>query len=115
MFIRGGSDDSGSESAWSEMFVPELKDQEAQTNYNRGFMPVLKPEVKSITSEKVRPLQECVKISKMADGYAQLTDEEIVQLVEAKYNRAHTLEKVLGDHLRGVEVNFLLQNNWEHS
>jgi hydroxymethylglutaryl-CoA reductase (NADPH) len=105
MFIRGGSDDSSSESAWSEMFVPEVKDQEAQTNYNHhNFMPVLKQEVKAPSTDKMRALQECLKISKLPNGFSMLTDEEIVQLVEAKYIRSHMLEKVLGDHVRGVEV-----------
>lgn len=123
MFIRGGSDDSSSESAWSEMFVPELKDQEAQTNFGGQFMsplppppppPVVKPEVKppplvqpvipAPFSDKVRPLQECLKISRQPNGYSLLSDDEVIQLVEAKYIRSHMLEKVLGDHLRGVEV-----------
>lgn len=61
-----------------------------------------------------RPLAECVKIYKSnPDGAINLTDEEVIQLVEAKYIRGHALEKVLNDHLRGVEVRrkYLLQQD----
>ena len=33
-----------------------------------------------------------------------LTDEEVIQLIDAKYIRSHALEKVLNNPLRGVEV-----------
>lgn len=112
MFIRGGSDDSSSESAWSEVYVLELKDQEAQTSNfsNSHFMDEVQPQQQPVatvqlpTSDKVRPLEECLKLSRQPNGYSLLNDDEIVQLVEAKYIRSHMLEKLLGDHLRGVEV-----------
>jgi hypothetical protein len=75
--------------------------QEAQTNnYNNPFsLPVAKQEVKAplplpLTSDKVRPLQECLKISRQTNGFAMLTDDEVVLLAEAKYVRPHMLEKV---------------------
>ena len=33
-----------------------------------------------------------------------LTDEEVIQLIDAKHIRSHALEKVLNNPLRGVEV-----------
>ena len=51
----------------------------------------------------MRPLDECVKMMK-AEQLDSLTDDEVIQLVEAKHIRSHALEKVLNNHLRGVKV-----------
>ena len=50
MFIRGSSDDSGSESAWSEMFVPELKDQVR----TRTIFLILKMKIDRLKFEEFR-------------------------------------------------------------
>lgn len=53
----------------------------------------------------LRPLEECVKIYKAdPDQMENLTDEEVIQLIDAKHIRSHALEKVLNNPLRGVEV-----------
>lgn len=96
------TDDSSSESAWSELYGPDLKDQEAQTV--ESTYELFEEDCNSRVQFDKRSLQECVKLSKTSNGLAQLSDDEIVKLVEAKHIRSHTLEVVLGDYLRGVQV-----------
>ena len=55
------------------------------------------------TPKEVRPLGECIKLLDMGEPNL-LTDEEVLQLVDAKKIRAFELEKVLDNHLRGVEI-----------
>ena len=55
------------------------------------------------TPKEVRPLEECIKVLDMGEPKL-LTDEEVLLLVNAKKIRAFELEKVLDDHLRGVEI-----------
>ena len=107
ILVGSGSDDSSSESAWSEMYSPDLKDQEAQTFDHLVCSQDLDAALESADPTSVVPirsLEECIKISKMSNGLAALTDDEIVKLVEAKRIRGHALEIVLGDYLRGVRV-----------
>lgn len=114
LIVGSGSDDSSSESAWSEMYAPDLKDQEAQTmeqaiehniqqlECQTSLQAMEQPEEDS--NSPLRSLEDCIRISKMTNGIESLTDEEIVRLVEAKQIRSHSLETMLGDHLRGVKV-----------
>jgi hypothetical protein len=39
-------------------------------------------ETEEISSENMRPLEECVRISKEEDGYSLLSDDEIVQVLD---------------------------------
>ena len=55
------------------------------------------------TPKEVRTVEECVKLLNMGE-VKSLTDDEILQLIDTKNIRAFELEKVLEDHLRGVEV-----------
>ena len=55
------------------------------------------------TPKEVRTVEECIKILNNG-GAKNLTDDEILQLIDTKNIRAFELEKVLEDHLRGVEV-----------
>lgn len=54
--------------------------------------------------QPVRPLDQCVAILKSVDGASQLTDEEIVMLVDSKKIATYQLETVLGDYQRGVNI-----------
>lgn len=51
-----------------------------------------------------RPLEECLSIYKTDDGVKQLSDEEIINLVDAKYIPAYQLEKAVQDLERGVAI-----------
>jgi hydroxymethylglutaryl-CoA reductase (NADPH) len=102
LIVGSGSDDSSSESAWSEMFAPDLKDQEAQTIESLQC-PQVNLEAQD-DETPLRSLEECIRISKMANGMSNLTDDEVVRLVESKHVRGHSLELTLGDHIRGVKV-----------
>eukprot|EP00095_Tigriopus_kingsejongensis_P004201 snap_masked-scaffold208_size258758-processed-gene-1.0 protein:Tk04201 transcript:snap_masked-scaffold208_size258758-processed-gene-1.0-mRNA-1 annotation:"3-hydroxy-3-methylglutaryl- reductase" len=108
-------DDSSSESAWSEVgYLPDLKDQEAQTT----DMASSEDEVDDDENgekrrirhhhqlpKEPRSLEECTKIYKgTMDGVEYLIDEEVVHLVEKKVIRAHALESVLNNPTRGVEI-----------
>ena len=65
------------------------------------------------TPKEARPLEECIKVLDMGEPKL-LTDEEVLILVNAKKIRAFELEKVLDDHLRGVEIRrkmVMAQNN----
>ena len=75
-----------------------VKDQEAQTTQELFHRPVPKLtksankiplkkvtsnhelETERVFSDKMRPLEECVRISKQYDGYSLLSDDEIVQV-----------------------------------
>ena len=110
LIVGSGSDDSSSESAWSEMYAPDLKDQEAQTiehsmqSLERSSEPLAIQAEEESPAASSRTLEECIKISKLANGFDMLTDDEVVKLVEARQVRSHALETMLGDHLRGVKV-----------
>jgi hydroxymethylglutaryl-CoA reductase (NADPH) len=102
MTIGSGSDDSSSESAWSEMFGPDLKDHRDSVIEN-----LQSPDVNVEQPEEEMPqrsLEECIQLSKKENGMSSLTDDEIVRLVEAKHIRGHSLELTLGNHIRGVKV-----------
>ena len=105
-----GTDDSGSESAWSE-FLNEFKDQEVQTTEN--FPSSNENEQLEICSNyPPRSADECLRILRADNGGAKhLTDEEVIQLVEQKMIRGHTLEKELEDNKRGVAVRRKLVEN----
>lgn len=96
-------DDSSSESAWSEVgYLPDLKDQEAQTTDMASSED--EDETTRIPREP-RSLEECIKIYKSLDDWVDcLMDEELVTLIERKVIRAHALESVLNSSQRGVEV-----------
>lgn len=51
-----------------------------------------------------RPLEECLSIYKTDDGVKQLSDEEIINLVNAKCIPAYQLEKAVQDLERGVAI-----------
>ena len=55
------------------------------------------------TPKEIRTVEECKRILSNGD-VKTLTDDEILQLLDTKNIRAFELEKVLEDHLRGVEV-----------
>ncbi len=77
---------------------------------NNSSPALLKSEV-----EDVRPLEECREILKTDPSC--LTDDEVILLMEAKDIRVHALEKVLNNHLRGVEVRrkyLLKQKHMKH-
>ena len=56
----------------------------------------------NITNETLRSLDMCREILKT--NPQSLTDDEVMLLMDSKDIRSHALEKVLDDHLRGVEV-----------
>ena len=63
----------------------------------------------------LRPIEQCRNILK--EDPSSLTDEEVIQLMEAKDIRVHALETILGNHLRGVEVRrkyLLKQKHMKH-
>eukprot|EP00096_Caligus_rogercresseyi_P010034 TRINITY_DN3532_c0_g1_i3.p1 TRINITY_DN3532_c0_g1~~TRINITY_DN3532_c0_g1_i3.p1 ORF type:complete len:867 (+),score=272.14 TRINITY_DN3532_c0_g1_i3:148-2601(+) len=111
-------DDSSSESAWSEVYMPDLKDQEAQTT-DTHLTPQLHSastpsssedehgEDSILSSLPPRNIASCLSLLKETSHDASscpLTDEEVVMLVEEGHIRIHALEKVLKDHLRGVVI-----------
>ena len=55
------------------------------------------------TPTEIRSLEECVRLLRVGE-IKNLVDEEILQLLETKHIRSFELEKVLDDHVRGVEV-----------
>lgn len=94
-----GADDSSSESAWSEVnFLPDLKDQEAQTTDSLSSSEEDEPVMK-----EPRSLEECIEISKTG-GVSSLSDDEILMLIEARNLRAHSLEKAVSSPQRAVEI-----------
>ncbi|XP_040580891.1 uncharacterized protein Hmgcr [Lepeophtheirus salmonis] len=114
-------DDSSSESAWSEVYMPDLKDQEAQTTEECLVVSSSDEDRDETLSEDgssshllsgdhhspPRSIERCLLILKenaQRNEPCPLTDEEVVTLVEERHIRSHALEKVLNDHLRGVVV-----------
>ena len=55
------------------------------------------------TPKEMRSLEECIRVVNLGE-VKNLTDDEILQMIDTKNIRAFELEKVLEDHLRGVEV-----------
>ena len=55
------------------------------------------------TPKEMRSLEECIRVMNVGE-VKNLTDDEILQMIDTKNIRAFELEKVLEDHLRGVEV-----------
>ena len=55
------------------------------------------------TPKEVRTVEECIEILNTQE-VKNLTDDEILQLIDTKNIRAFELEKILRDHLRGVEI-----------
>merc|ERR1719362_2410165 len=55
------------------------------------------------TPKEMRSLEECIRAMNLGE-VKNLTDDEILQMIDTKNIRAFELEKVLDDHLRGVEV-----------
>jgi len=103
--------DSCSESAWSEVYMP---DQEEQKEVSVQTEEVTRQaEEDNIESEEeneeieqvLRDVEECLELIKSSpDGPSQLIDPEIIQLVENKHIREHQLEQKLNDPSRGVRI-----------
>ena len=55
------------------------------------------------TPKEMRSLEECIRVMNLGE-VKNLTDDEVLQMIDTKNIRAFELEKVLEDHLRGVEV-----------
>lgn len=51
-----------------------------------------------------RSLEECLSLYKTDDGVKHLSDEEIINLVNAKYISTYQLEKAVQDLERGVAI-----------
>ncbi|ODN02449.1 3-hydroxy-3-methylglutaryl-coenzyme A reductase [Orchesella cincta] len=51
-----------------------------------------------------RPLEDCITLYHSDDGVKQLSDEEVINLVNAKYIPAYQLEKAVQDLERGVAI-----------
>jgi hypothetical protein len=52
----------------------------------------------------IRSLEECLEIYRTEEGPKELTDDEIISLVEAKHIPAYQLEKAVDDPERGVAI-----------
>lgn len=89
-----GADDSGSDDV-------ELVDKEVQTEES-NLEEALKE--LSFKDTRVRELDHLVKLLNSEDGLKQLTDQEILLLVENRKIRDYELEKILDDPERGVKI-----------
>lgn len=84
---------------FSKRYFSAVKDQEAQTiqGLYRKSVPKFtkKSLLKKVTSnvgseteetlsETLRPLEECVRLSKLEDGYSLLSNDEIVQVLDLR-------------------------------
>ncbi|XP_064461442.1 3-hydroxy-3-methylglutaryl-coenzyme A reductase-like isoform X2 [Ornithodoros turicata] len=62
------------------------------------------PQALDAAAAEPRSVEECAAILNTEGGPLQLTDEEVVQLVETRRVQSYKLEAVLGDPERGVAV-----------
>lgn len=130
--VRGGGEDSSSD--WSDASLYKFNNagvrclSDVRDSDPIGSNSISKNPATSTVSKlqqkkplvplgniELRPLDECRDILKLDP--ASLTDDEVIQLMEAKDIRVHALEKVLNDHLRGVEVRrkyLLKQKHMKH-
>lgn len=117
-----GGSDSSSESAWSEINITSdiLKTRDnALANSDSISSSDVEQEpqpASSISSRRssasihtpteIRSLEECVRLFRIGEikNLTHLTDDEILQLLDTKHIRSFELEKVLDDHVRGVEI-----------
>lgn len=95
-------DDSASEFSEHEV---EMVEQEVQTE--ESCMEEVLKELRS-SDIKPRPLNELVKLLSSDGGVKQLSDDEVLLLVEKKKIPAYKLESVLGDPERGVKIRRLI-------
>ncbi|KAF4519164.1 hypothetical protein B566_EDAN008227 [Ephemera danica] len=100
-----------------ELQPRELEDRAVQTDAQVTIIPPTpEPEVKPTLSPPPPPspvlsstttcrdLMECLEVAKSEEGAAALTDEEVIQLVDAKHIPAYQIEKALNDPERGVGI-----------
>jgi hypothetical protein len=108
--VVGDSDDSDE----LELEFPcTVEDKEIQTDWSG---PVINqnvgPAAIRISSNK-RSVEECQNVL-ANQGPEVLTDEEVVDLVDARHLAAHQLEKVLEDAERGVRIRRQLMGRVSH-
>ena len=96
-FIGASADDTGSDTSDDV----ELVDKEVQTDES-NLAEALKE--LNIKEAKVRELSLLIDLLNSEDGLKQLTDEEILVLVEKRKIAAYKLESILGDPERGVKI-----------
>ena len=101
-FIGTSGDDSSSDDSI------ELVDKEIQTDES-NIGEVLKE--LNIKETKVRELSLLVDLLNSEDGLKQLTDEEILVLVQKRKIPAYKLENILGDPERGVKIRRMFISN----
>lgn len=67
--------------------------------------PILSPSSSAAKlNAKKRPMAECLEIYRSGAACTALSDEEVMMLVEQSHIPLHSLEKALGDPLRGVRL-----------
>ena len=103
-FIGASSDDSSSD--YSDDV--ELVDKETQTEES-NLADALKE--LNIKETKVRELPILVDLLNSEDGLKQLTDEELLALVEKREIPSYKLESILGDPERGVKIRRMYISN----
>ena len=108
--VVGDSDDSDG----LELEFPcTVEDKEIQTDWSGPVMNQnVGPAGIRISSNK-RSVEECQNVL-ANQGPEVLTDEEVVDLVDARHLTAHQLEKVLGDAERGVRIRRQLMGRIRH-
>ena len=128
---KGGPEqDCSSSDSWSEISMYKynnsgmrcLKDLPLELNSNRNndnLSSRRQTHTRSSTITEAfkepRNLDLCREILKT--NPEELTDEEVMLLIDSKDIRSHALEKILDDHLRGVEVRrkyLLKQDHMKH-
>lgn len=96
-FIGASADDTGSDTSDDV----ELADKEVQTDES-NLAEALKE--LNFKESKVRELSLLVDLLNSEDGLKQLTDDEILVLVEKRKMAPYKLESILGDPERGVKI-----------
>ena len=102
-FFIGDGDNS---SVSSEDSI-ELVDIEVQTEES-NISEVIGQFKRKRTDENERSVEELVTLLNSDDGAKELSEEEVIKLIEYKRLAAYQLEKALGDSERGVLVRRLL-------
>ena len=116
---RPTNSDSSSESAWSEINISSdilrthqntmaTSDSMSSSDVEQEAQPdssisSRRSSDSLITPTEIRSLDECVRLLRINE-VKNLTDAEVLQLLETKHIRPFELEKKLEDHLRGVQI-----------
>jgi len=93
---EGDSEDSG--------LAMKTENAETQTMLENLNISGKEEEVDERWTGSPRPLEECINLYHSDDGVKQLSDEEVINLVNNKIIPAYQLEKAVQDLERGVAI-----------